>query len=64
MNYLNNTNFRFSFIGGINIITHAIFMKIRIVYMLRADCLYGVRIKTSRMSVLGNYMTYRYMLIT
>ena len=25
--YLNNTNFRFNFIGGINIITNAIFMK-------------------------------------
>ena len=38
--YLNNTHFRFIFIGGINIITHAIFMKIRIVHMLRADWLY------------------------
>ena len=40
--YINNTNFRFSFIGGINIITLAIFMKIRIVhiaYTLRADWL-------------------------
>ena len=27
--------YRFSFIGGINIITHAIFMKMRIVHMLR-----------------------------
>ena len=31
---------RFSFIGGINIITHSIFMKIIIVHMLRADWLY------------------------
>ena len=50
--YLNNTICRFSYIGGINIITHAIFMKIRIVL-----------IKTSRMSVLGTYITSRYMLI-
>ena len=39
-------------------------MKIRILYMLRADWLKGVRIKTSRVSVLGTYMTSRYMLIT
>ena len=32
-------------------------MKIRIVHTLRADWLYGVRIKTSRVSVLGTYMT-------
>ena len=38
--YLNNNNFRFSFIGVINIITHAVFMKIRIVHVLRADWLY------------------------
>ena len=37
--YINNTNFRFSFIGGINIITHAIFMKIKIVHALRIDWL-------------------------
>ena len=37
--YLNNTKIRFSFIGGINIIMHAIFMKIRIVHTLRADWL-------------------------
>ena len=37
--YLNNTNFRCSFIGGINIITYTIFMKIRIVHTLRADWL-------------------------
>ena len=35
-----------------------------IVHTLRADLLYGVRIKTSRLSVLGIYMTSRYMLIT
>ena len=58
--YLNNTNVRFSFIGGIHIITHAIFMKIRIVHTLRADWLLGVRIKTSRVSVLGTYMTFIY----
>ena len=62
--YIHNKYFRFSFIGGINIITHAIFMKIRIVHMLRVDWLYGVRIKTYRVSVLGNHMTSRYMLIT
>ena len=44
-------------------------MNIGIVHMLRADWLYGVRIKTSRVSVLGTYMTsietiYRYILIT
>ena len=32
--------FIFSFIGGINIITHAMFMNIRIVHTLRPDCLY------------------------
>ena len=37
--YLNNTNVRFSFIGGINIITQAIFMKIRIFHKQRADWL-------------------------
>ena len=63
--YLNNKNFRFSFIGGINIITHAIFMKIRLIHTLLADWLYGVRIKTSiDVSLLGTYMTSRYMLIT
>ena len=40
---INNTiytnNIIFSFIGGINIITHAIFMKVRIVHSLRADWL-------------------------
>ena len=55
---------RFIFIGVINIITHAIFMKIRIVHTLRADWLYGLRIKTSRVSVLGTYTTSRNMLIT
>ena len=39
-------------------------MKIRIVHTMRADWLYGVRIKTFRVSVLGTYMTSRYMLIT
>ena len=39
-------------------------MKIRIVHTLGADWLYGVRIKTSRVSVLGTYMNSRYMLIT
>ena len=39
-------------------------MKIRKVHTLRADWLYGVRINTSRASVLGTYMTSRYMLIT
>ena len=34
------------FIGVINIITHMNFMKIRIVHTMRADWLYGVRIKT------------------
>ena len=37
--YQNNTHFIFSFIGGINIITHTIFMKIRIVHTLRVDWL-------------------------
>ena len=37
-------------------------MKIRIVHTLRADRLYGVRIKTYRVSVLGTYMISRYML--
>ena len=32
-------------------------MKIRIVHTLRADWLYGVRIKTSIMSVLGTIWT-------
>ena len=50
---LNNTNFRFSFICGINIITHAIFMKIQIVHTLSADWLYGVHIKTFRVYVLA-----------
>ena len=49
--YLNNNIFRYIFIGVINIITHAIFMKI-------------LSIKTSRVSVLGTYKTSRYMLIT
>ena len=35
--YLNNNNFRFSFIDGITIIMHPIFMKIRIVHTPRAD---------------------------
>ena len=39
-------------------------MKIRIVHMLLADWLKGVRIKTYRVSALGTYMTSRYMLIT
>ena len=39
-------------------------MKIRIVLTLRADWLYGVRIKKFRVSVLGTYITSRYMLIT
>ena len=39
-------------------------MKIRIVHTLRTDWLYGVRIKTSSVSVLWTYMTSRYMLIT
>ena len=39
-------------------------MKIRIFHTLRADWLKGVRINTSRVSVLGTYMTSRYMLIT
>ena len=37
--YTNNTKFIFSFIGCINIIPHAIFMKIRIVHTLCADWL-------------------------
>ena len=36
-------------------------MKIRIVNTLRADWLYGVRINTPRVSVIGTYMTSRYM---
>ena len=39
-------------------------MKIRIVHTLRTDWLYGVRIKTFRVSVLGTYMTFRYMIVT
>ena len=39
-------------------------MEIRIVHSLRADWLWGVRIKTPRVSVLGIYMTSRYMLYT
>ena len=39
-------------------------MKIRIVHTLRAGWLYGVRINTFRVSVLGTYMTSRIMLIT
>ena len=53
--------FRFSFICGINIITHR---KISIINMLRADWLLGIRIKTSVVSVLGIYMNSRYILIT
>ena len=45
------------------IITRPIFMKIRIVHTLLADWLYGVRIKISRVSVLGTYMTYIYIYI-
>ena len=33
--YLNNTKIRFSFTGCINIITHAIFMTIKLVHTLR-----------------------------
>ena len=47
-----------------HVITHAIFMKIRIVHTLSADWIYVVCINTPRVSVLGTYMTYRYMLIT
>ena len=32
--YLNNTSFIFRFIGGITIITHAIFMKMRKVHSM------------------------------
>ena len=39
-------------------------MKIRIVHTLRADRLKGVSIEISRVSVLGNYMTSKYMLLT
>ena len=39
-------------------------MKIRIVHTFRDDWLLGVRIKKSRVSVLGTYMTSRYMRIT
>ena len=39
-------------------------MKIRFIHTLSADGLYGVRIKKSRVSVLGTYMISRYMLIT
>ena len=39
-------------------------MKIRIVLTLRSDWLWGDRIKTYIVSVLGTYMTFRYMLIT
>ena len=63
--YLNNIKFRFSFIGDINIITHAIFMKIRIVHMLIGYRVSVLRhIECTDMSVLGTYMTSRYMLIT
>ena len=64
--YLNNNIFRFSLISGIHIITHVIFMKIRIVHTLRADWLYityreSLSIKTSGLSVLGTYLgTYIY----
>ena len=37
-------------------------MKIRIVHTLRADWLYDVVIKTSRVSVLGTYMYIEYTL--
>ena len=37
--YLNNKKIRFSFIGVIYIIMHAIFMNIRIVHTMRADWL-------------------------
>ena len=37
--YINDTHFIFSFIDGIIIITHAIFMKIRIVHTLRTNWL-------------------------
>ena len=47
----------------LQIIAHAIFMKIRIVHTLRADWLQGVRIKTYIVSVLETYMTSRYMII-
>ena len=40
-----------------------IFMEIRIVQMLRYDWLKGV-LDTYRVSVLGMYMTYRYILIS
>ena len=39
-------------------------MKIKIVHILRVDWLYDVRIKTYRVSVLGTYMTSKYMIIT
>ena len=39
-------------------------MLLRLVQMLRYDWLYGVCITIYRMSVLGTYMTYRYILIT
>ena len=39
-------------------------MKIRIVHTLRSDYLDGLRTNTSRVSVLGTYMTSRHMLIT
>ena len=39
-------------------------MNIIIVHTLRADWLYDVHIKTSRVSVLGTYITSRDMLIT
>ena len=60
--------FRFSFIVSITIISEAIYMKIRIVHMLRADWLEDVSIMTYiyiyRVTVLGTYMTSRYILIT
>ena len=55
MKYQNNNFFRFSFICGIYIITHVIFMKIRIVHTLKSDWLYGVRIKTSSVSSMDLY---------
>ena len=42
--FLNNTNFIFRFIGGINITTNAIFKNIRIVHTLRSDWLYRVSV--------------------
>ena len=53
VNYLNNNIFRFSFIGGINIITHAIFNE----NQNSSNAVIGCCVKKFRVSVLWIYMT-------